>query len=194
MVSRVNSCCVRENRPTLLLSKMNGILLRLECYPRPLHIIGTEQGDQHLPYNSKVGTHELAQPIRGFSQRPPPWRMSKSIRQRSVLAVPLCIVFRAGWKMRTARCLSCSATASSCSAVHHTDHGIQDVPGAPLMTSAVITSLGRGAAISWSSLLATAAVLDSEATPRVANEIALDRAAVCLGNAFLPARRRDIVS
>ena len=101
-----------ERGRTLLLGKVDGVLLCAEGHAGALHVIGTRRGRYTVRGGSRrdrcaverqLATYELAQPMRGFSQRPPPGRMSQSIRQRVDLPVPLCVVLRVGWKMRTAR-------------------------------------------------------------------------------------------
>lgn len=48
-------------------------------------------------------THELPQPINGFSHLPPPSRTSKSILQCPIPCLPDCMVVLVGLKMRTVR-------------------------------------------------------------------------------------------
>jgi len=91
---------------------MDGIFFASEGQTCALHVIGPETPAIQMCQPRMLGhTYELAKPIRGFSQRPPPSRISQSIRQRSDLPDPDCIVLRVGWKMRTARWRS---SARSC--------------------------------------------------------------------------------
>ena len=90
---------------TLLLSEVDGVLLSLEVQARALHVIRTARTRQRKggrPATTRV-TYELAHPMRGFSQRPPPGRMSQSILHWLDLPDPLCVVLRVGWKILTAR-------------------------------------------------------------------------------------------
>lgn len=96
-------------RHTLLLRKVNGVLLRLEGQAGALHVIRAIRGVGARYQTQKHRTYELAHPMRGFSQRPPPGRMSQSIRQRLDLPGPLWVVLRVGWKILTARWRSSSA-------------------------------------------------------------------------------------
>ena len=99
---------------TLLLGKADGVLLGAEGKAGALHVIGAGRARQArgdgASGRSRLGergegkeTHELAQPIKGFSQRPAPGRISQSILQRLDLPGPLCVVLRVGWKILTAR-------------------------------------------------------------------------------------------
>lgn len=82
---------------TLLFSEVNGILLAPEGEACTLHVIRPSRGVDTKSAVRTITTHELAQPIKGFSQRPAPWRTSQSMRQRSDFPEPLCMVFRVGW-------------------------------------------------------------------------------------------------
>src|SRR6266852_4112138 len=88
---------------TLLFGKMNGIFLGSEREPGSLDIVRTASPSMTTPYVLERKAYELAQPINGFSQRPPPGRISQSRRQRIPFAPPLCMVLRVGWYIRTTR-------------------------------------------------------------------------------------------
>jgi hypothetical protein len=90
---------------TLLLGEVHGILLGPEGQSGSLHVVrsATTMFNQSFYQSLTPITHELAHPIKGFCHRPAPCRMSQSMRQLSVLADPLCIVFRVGLYIRTAR-------------------------------------------------------------------------------------------
>lgn len=76
---------------------MNSIFLALEREACALHVIRANAGVDKVSEVRTITTHELAQPINGFSQRPAPWRISQSMRQRSDFPEPLCMVLRVGW-------------------------------------------------------------------------------------------------
>jgi hypothetical protein len=82
---------------TLALGKGDGLLLGVERLASALHVVRAARQHQPHAHAENAETHELAQPMRLFSQRPPPGRMSQSRRQPLPFEPPLCIVFRVGW-------------------------------------------------------------------------------------------------
>ena len=91
--------------PALLLREVDSVLLCSEPETSALHVVGAvcAYHEEMAPTRTLVLAHELAHPMRGFSQRPPPGRISQSIRQRWDFAFPLWVVLRVGWKILTAR-------------------------------------------------------------------------------------------
>lgn len=92
---------------TLLLGEVDSIFLSTERKARALHVIRTARGPS-ASTKGRMGaaqdaTHELAHPIKGFSQRPPPCKTSQSILHWLDLPEPLWVVLRVGWKILTAR-------------------------------------------------------------------------------------------
>lgn len=66
---------LQQRKRTLFFSKVNGIFLVFEGQSSTLHVIRTMCDNDERRFrrgNQAATTHELAQPIKGFSHRPAP--------------------------------------------------------------------------------------------------------------------------